>query len=127
MSEFKITGPGEYRTRDGRKAIVTKIVKGALFPVIGKVCGEEMRGAWPITGHTGEGNLDDIIGPWVEPAAKPKPQHGADKPVKALRDEYAMAALTGLLAYNGQWAEGAVSLQAYEYADAMLAARQKGQ
>lgn len=49
-------------------------------------------------------------------------------PVKTLRDEYAMAALQGILANCG--CHGYDTLEqaadAYTYADAMLAARQKG-
>lgn len=45
---------------------------------------------------------------------------------KALRDEYAMAALTGLLAHHGVELEPRVAGQyAIEYADAMLEARKE--
>jgi hypothetical protein len=50
------------------------------------------------------------------------------EPVKTLRDEFAMAALTGLLAMgaDGGWSAepGAYAKRAYAYADAMLAARE---
>jgi len=58
-----------------------------------------------------------------------------DVPTKTLRDEFAMAALTGMLAYShvnpscGNYHENAsvesVAIDAYVYADAMLRARKE--
>lgn len=51
----------------------------------------------------------------------------AGTPVETLRDRFAMAALTGLLADPGptQWNLGTCAACAYELADLMLAARGK--
>ena len=126
MSEFKITGPGEYRTRDGRRVLVSLISEQFSNEphAIGLIYGETDTGMWPLNGcniHDEELD-DDIIGPWVESVADDKlpvlerhdttrqiaqlmpdgtiqpvkPQHGAGEPVKTLRDEYAMAAMIAL-------------------------------
>lgn len=67
-------------------------------------------------GHT---YAPGIIGPWSEPAANAMP-------VKILRDEFAMAALTGMIA-GGQGLQISTeqfAAQSYKLADAMLAARE---
>ncbi len=46
--------------------------------------------------------------------------------VPTLRDQFAMAALTGLLAYQGPVTEPNDTKYVYKYADAMLAARADG-
>ncbi len=53
---------------------------------------------------------------------------GAGEPVKTLRDEMALAALTGMLAGFGALRAPAIyfAQDCYTIADAMLAARQKG-
>ena len=70
MSDFRITEPGEYKTRDGAKAIVVGIMPSNILtdcPVFGYIKNSIYRwrtdGLWdhPKT-------LDvDIIGPWEEP------------------------------------------------------------
>jgi len=74
----------------------------------------------------------DLIEPWVEPskiAYKAVDQHGFPipdaAPVKTLRDEFALAALTGVIAgsHHETWNNAAV--RAYQLADAMLEARKK--
>jgi len=68
MTEFKITGPGEYRTRDGRKAVVSHN-DGGRYCWLGKI-GEEIYN-WNENGSfwaTEIISINDIIGPWEEPA-----------------------------------------------------------
>ena len=68
MSEFKITGLGEYRTRDGRKAVVSHN-DGGRYCWLGKI-GEGIYN-WNENGSfwaTEIISVDDIIGPWEEPA-----------------------------------------------------------
>ena len=67
-TEFKITGPGEYRTRDGRKAVVSHN-DGGRYCWLGKI-GEGIYN-WNENGSfwaTEIISVDDIIGPWEEPA-----------------------------------------------------------
>ncbi len=141
MSGFKITGPGLYRTRCGFQAVITSPASGmAKYGWHGYV--KELPGhrySWCDRGECGEGDTDnypfDIVGPWVE-TPRPRGQmgviteDGTIQPVVSLRDEMAMAALTGLLAYDAAaWAADVTkSLPAccYALADQMLAERQKG-
>ena len=46
------------------------------------------------------------------------------KEVEALRDKFAMAALTGLLGYNSNWRLESVATRAYKIADGMLKERE---
>jgi hypothetical protein len=65
--------------------------------------------------------------PSDEPAAPPDarlPDIITDQPYKTLRDEFAMAALQGMLARESDLARN-VARYAYEYADAMMEARKK--
>jgi hypothetical protein len=64
---FTITGPGEYRTRDGRKAVIGKhafyhhCVEGNVPTLGGNL-------TWnPETGKCYAPPDSDIIGPWKEP------------------------------------------------------------
>ena len=68
MAEFKITGPGEYRTRDGRKAVVSHNVGGS-YCWQGKI-GEEYYDWTEYGSYWNKGIISvyDIIGPWEEPA-----------------------------------------------------------
>ena len=69
MTEFKITGPGEYRIRDGRKAVVKGNNSGGSYCWQGKIGEEDYD--WTEYGsywNTGIISVDDIIGPWVEQA-----------------------------------------------------------
>ena len=150
MTDFKITGPGLYRTRDGRKVEVKKIDHSLpLYPVIGRVYPDDEMGAWPINGMTGEGNEDDIIGPWVEPAAEPvkpaeqmsqremfaelialfqKSTEPQPENPTVVRDYFAGQALAGLCSGLIEDAPyDVIAKDAYGVADAMMAARQKGQ
>ena len=71
-SEFKITGPGEYVTRDGRKATVEFMLpgKGEAFPWIGWIddpfprCSTWSDGGMNCSTYPGP---NDIVGHWVEP------------------------------------------------------------
>ena len=68
MTDFKITGLGEYRTRDGRKAVVSHN-DGGRYCWLGKI-GEGIYN-WNENGSfwaTEIISVDDIIGPWEEPA-----------------------------------------------------------
>ncbi len=72
MSESKITGPGEYVTRDGRRAKVEFLLpgKGEAFPWIGWIddpfprCSTWSDGGMNCSTYRGP---NDIVGPWVEP------------------------------------------------------------
>ena len=68
MTEFKITGLGEYRTRDGRKAVVSHN-DGGRYCWLGKI-GEGIYN-WNENGSfwaTEIISVEDIIGPWEEAA-----------------------------------------------------------
>ena len=69
MSEFKITGLGEYRTRDGRKAVVKGNNNGGSYCWQGKI-GEEYYDWTEYGSYWNKGiiSINDIIGPWEEPA-----------------------------------------------------------
>ena len=72
-----ITGPGEYKTRDGRKATVTQYLEraGNDFKWFGKIELENSSRTWIVNGfYYGEQKPDprDITGPWVEPEHKPE-------------------------------------------------------
>ena len=74
MSEFKIDGPGEYRTRDGRKYIVVHVREDE--------CGHPVMGYWWPNGGTethrrnGTCNISDaistrdIVAKWETPEAE---------------------------------------------------------
>lgn len=69
MNEFKITCLGEYRTRDGRKAVVKGNNNGGSYCWRGKI-GEEYYDWTEYGSYWNKGiiSIDDIIGPWEEPA-----------------------------------------------------------
>lgn len=69
MSDFKITGPGFYRTRDGKKAYVAgPAVGGWRFVGMGNE-DNFYKELWDADGRrvTGAGTPDDLIAPWTEP------------------------------------------------------------
>ena len=72
MTEFKITGPGLYKTRSGEKAIVevegNYSYKGHIYQWKGRI-GDDGK-TWNEYGTycIGQLNEEDIIGPWVEQA-----------------------------------------------------------
>lgn len=71
MGEFRITGPGEFVTRDGRKVVVTHREHGAAWPWVGHEPSDELRMTFEDSGaYSCKKKADkfDIIGPWVEPA-----------------------------------------------------------
>lgn len=64
-------------------------------------------------------SMDDLTGEYV---------HTMNQPVKTLRDEFAMAALNGILSNSAR--QGRIdeyTNSAYRYAETMLKARQKEQ
>lgn len=65
----------------------------------------------------------DVVAEWTEPDAPPTEQP------ETLRDRFAMAALTGMLAataHDSNWPSPAeIATRASEYADAMMEAREK--
>ena len=71
---FKITTPGEYRTRDGAKAIVLIIdekVPGR-YPAIGYIEGADGVDTWAIPGtycldNQSTSSVQDIVSEWREP------------------------------------------------------------
>ena len=69
MTEFKITGLGEYRTRDGRKAVVKGNDNGGSYCWKGKI-GEEYYDWTEYGSYWNKGiiSINDIISPWEEPA-----------------------------------------------------------
>lgn len=72
MTQFKITGPGLYKTRSGEKAIVevegNYSYKGHIYQWKGRI-GDNGK-TWNEYGTycIGQLNEEDIIGPWEEPA-----------------------------------------------------------
>lgn len=70
---FRITGPGLYRTRDGRKAEVKSIESiGYNYPVSGIMGGLEFT--WRLDGSfylTQNGSAEDLVAHWTEEPAQP--------------------------------------------------------
>lgn len=65
----------------------------------------------------------------AEAARAPEPDRshtGAGSELEVLRDRFAMAALTGLLARNEPWVSDRIADQAWAIADVMMAARRGG-
>lgn len=137
MTEFKITGPGEYRQRDGDKLVITHRDYGSGWPWKGfwySANGRSFNESWR---EDGTSSVDigkilawDAVGPWVEPVISKEPVPAEqNKPVKTLRDEYAMAALTGICGTLNPLSPGikyeAIADDAYKLADAMLTERSK--
>jgi hypothetical protein len=72
---FTITGPGEYRMRNGKKAVVEFKLKNALamWPWKGLINSEAgMHASWMECGAFNglEESDRDIVGPWVEPTPR---------------------------------------------------------
>ena len=68
MSEFKITGPGFYKTRDGRKAEVAGRLTGEyIFPWLGLLSDATI--SWTDYGLERDfiDHPADLIAPWTEP------------------------------------------------------------
>jgi hypothetical protein len=70
-----ITGPGDYRTRDGRRVTIHEVAKGkthaatgAIWTLFrGKLRPRGYRG-WELSGRSMlHERPSDIVGPWVEP------------------------------------------------------------
>jgi len=140
MTEFKITGPGEYRTRGGLKAIIDQHTEATQWPWSGIIVGNsgisecwDDFGSWSVD----EDSMFDIIGPWVEPATGPEEATlHLSAVVKTLRDEMAIAAMESIIIAGGgnnlsigpnkPNDNSRISVAAYCIADAMMAARQKG-
>jgi hypothetical protein len=67
---FTITGPGLYRTRDGRKAEVKKEPGSTLWPMRGVIDGDLFYWDYHGKTHPGfSGDMADLIAPWEEPVA----------------------------------------------------------
>lgn len=85
--EFTVTGPGEYRTRDGRKAVVSRINNGGTWPARGTIEGQPDAECWRLNGgweiSEGAESPTDIVGPWVEPATLDAVRAGVDAEVAA--------------------------------------------
>lgn len=67
---FRITGPGDYTTRDGRKAVVLGEIPiigtcRAAYPWVGYM--EQLEYAWKDSGQNPRGKDVDIISTWREP------------------------------------------------------------
>lgn len=72
-----ITGPGEYVTRDGRKAVVSFMDENSGFPFFGKVGDQDS--SWTVDGSywgVAASNAD-ITGPWQDPDPE-KPERWAN-------------------------------------------------
>lgn len=63
----------------------------------------------------------------VEFVSREEKHTAIDERIERLRDEFAMAALTGLIAHSGAYADSGLRIEAarlsYSYADAMMEAR----
>jgi hypothetical protein len=72
---FKITKPGEYRTREGKKAVVLVIDENipGVYPVVGYTEGVDGVDTWATSGTYCLGNknavIQDIVAEWSEPVA----------------------------------------------------------
>jgi hypothetical protein len=58
-------GIGEYVTRDGRKAVVTKVMDDLNYPLVGNIGGDYM--SWNQCGHIWRKGMEtcgDLISPW---------------------------------------------------------------
>lgn len=132
---------GEWKMRNGEKAVVTRDDGTSYVPLSGRRINGEL-GAWHRSGRWLD-NAEhdyDLIEPWVE-ADQELPKGGlsfaattvgtrgeiyAATPlppveVKTLRDEFAMAALIGMARLT--YVEVDIAKSAYAYADAMMEAR----
>lgn len=62
---FKINGTGLYKTRDGRRALVSFISndKDLVFPAYGIVEGDSSRDSWRLDGHAlnDKTSVDDLV------------------------------------------------------------------
>jgi hypothetical protein len=74
---FRITGPGFYRTRDGRRAEVDKEVVDATFRYGGSI--GSFTTNWTVDGRWTLGEMlscMDLIAPWEEPVEQKKEPFG---------------------------------------------------
>lgn len=124
-TELKLEVGKAYRTRDGSRAVIhgdDYDIKG--YPFIGRVDGYPSYTSWDVNGYQVHDRPDDrdLISEW---------QDTLEQPTETLRDKYAAAALTGLLAYAGASQDLSHIGRVYEhfaivalgYADAMMERR----
>lgn len=68
---FRITGPGLYRTRDGRRAFVSHIEEGMAYPALGVIEGCKGMTEWTLSGAWASGTSEyDLISRWPGKKAK---------------------------------------------------------
>jgi len=75
---MEITGPGVYRTRNGLRAEVVRIIPAASFPARGHFTdaeGFDIEETWRLDGRTyfGGPSYRDLVAVWEEPATPPPP------------------------------------------------------
>jgi hypothetical protein len=124
---MKIEAGKYYLTRNGRvigpmREIVSRIAEKWKFWAIGFYDGAPCwtdEGRWSDVEDMHEMDLiSEVYVSDTPPADTPAPE------VKSLRDEFAMAALQGMLASEAAFDRN-MAEYAYEYADAMMEARKK--
>lgn len=132
---MNITGPGTYRTRDGRKAIVAAVnLEAAKYSkAIGWIDGKPQ--AWSVSGcmYSTTKCASDIVSEWREPRTKEVTVYAPSG--ISLRDYFAAMAIQAIVAKHPQRSVECVPNEdfdedelgkargAYAIADAMLAAR----
>lgn len=102
-----------YKTRDGRKVTITKICPDMIFPLVGLVEGELSEEIWTSDGSYSSYtsvSLDlDLVAEWKDPdsvgvatGSMPSPLNDifleSQREKKKRRDEFAKAAMQGILA-----------------------------
>jgi hypothetical protein len=126
-------GIGEWRTRDGRKAAVKAVDNSNKeYPLRGEIVGIG-NVCWTAEGRLWRNQLDewDLFALTAEAADTQDKRELSAVPAMDLRDWFAGMALhgiTAMIAGGAHSANGpaAVARDAYELADAMLAARKGG-
>jgi len=130
----------EYRTRDGQKRGPLEWVTSAIAVGGNGYWRDGAGGVWDNAGRSYAREIFDLVSEWHEPQADAAQidtdqlarlgAHVAEPvdPPKSLRDEFAMAVISGLASAcneKGEWTSVSnwAAAAAYEYADAMMAAR----
>jgi len=131
---FRITGPGFYRTRDGRRAevVAAKATFGGFRYWVGKVEGLVLVEWWPNgEQQTGEENPFDLMAPWGESVAATETTQTVPAPTPYHRTEQFRAETARMLMLDMYRTVHAplsgVIAESVRAADALIAALDKPQ